>query len=100
MKTKQALILASLLALSFEALSHTAEVTRESFCKTTGYDVYFLRVFGADFGTPEIADRYVKVSRIKGGGYLVKIDDPLDQGGLNSGLCYCSDSKPSVLTCD
>ena len=68
--------------MSIQAHSHEAEITRESLCKTKGTDVYFLRVFGADFGTPEIADRYVKVWREQDGVDLFTIDDPLDQGGL------------------
>ena len=100
MKKIRTILLTAAALFSVQAHSHEAEITRESLCKTKGTDVYFLRVFGADFGTPEIADRYVKVWREKEGVNLFTIEDPLDQGGLNSGICNCPPTEPSVLTCD
>lgn len=100
MRKKCLILLSILVIVSTQSFSHEAEVTRESICNTEGTDIHFLRVFGADFGTPEIADRYVKVWREKEGVNLFTIDDPLDQGGLNSGICNCPPTEPIRLTCD
>jgi len=62
--------------------------------------LYFLKVKGADFGAPEIGDRYVKVWREQADVDIFTIDDPLDHGGLNSGLCTCSFEDKPKLACD
>lgn len=89
---------------TLSSLAHEPEVTRESICETKNDQVYFLKVYGADFGEPEIGNRYVKIWRERDSfGFLsniFSIEDPLDRGGLNGGLCTCSLEDKPKLTCD
>lgn len=86
--------------VSTKVISHEPEITRETICQTpiTDTQEYFLLVDGADFGAPEIGKRYVKVWREQGGVDLLTIKDPLNHGGLNSGICSCGDQ--GILSCD
>ncbi|GHA18936.1 hypothetical protein GCM10008090_30760 [Arenicella chitinivorans] len=77
-----------MLAVSFIALSHDAEVTRESICQR-GPGVYFLEVNKVFYRTTVVE---------KGG--LIFIDNPPHEAA--GGLCYCRDQKeyPPILVCD
>jgi len=90
----------TILMLAWASISdaHEAEVTRKTICETTSTEKHFLLVDGADFGAPELGKRYVKVWREQAGVDVLTISDPLNHGGLNSGLCTCGTKKE--LSCD
>lgn len=78
----------AMLALSFAAFSHDAEVTRESVCQRES-GVYFLEVDKVFYRTTVVE---------KGG--LIFIDNPPYEAA--GGLCYCRDQEelPPILVCD
>ena len=76
------------LTVSYKALSHDAEVTRESICQR-GSGVYFLEVNKVFYRTTVVE---------KGG--LIFIDNPPYEAA--GGLCYCRNQEkhPPILVCD